>query len=107
MKMKFGIASMSLFPLPLQTVLRKASRAGFDFVEVFLLGKWDAEKVARAIGRAAILGLELHFHQVWTTESSEAKEKRINQALTLLGRLPPSGYRLDEWVPKNAIPLVA
>src|SRR3989344_5817523 len=107
MKVKFGIASMSLFPLPLQTVLHKPSRAGFDFVEVFLLGKWDAEKVSRAIGRAAILGLELHFHQVWTTESSEAKEKRVNQALTVFGRLPRHGYNLDEWIPENAIPLVA
>src|SRR3989338_8051231 len=107
MKMRFGIASLSLFPLPLQTVFRKASRAGFDFVEVFLLGKWNTEKVSRAIGRAAILGLELHFHQVWTTESSQAKEKRVNQALTALGRLPRQGYNFDEWAPKNAIPLVA
>lgn len=105
--MKVGVASISLFPLPLHTILHRASQAGFDFVEVFLLGKWDTEKVSRAIGRAALLGLELHFHQVWTTESSQAREKRINQALTLLGLLPPNGYSLDEWVPKNARPLVA
>ncbi len=107
MKMKFGIASMSLFPLPLHTILRKASKAGFDFVEVFLVGKWNTEKVAHAIERAALLGLELHFHQVWTTQSSQAKDKRVNQVLTLFGILPPDRYKLNEWIPENARPLVA
>lgn len=106
-QMKIGLSSLSLFPLFIKKVLRLASQSGFDFVEVFLLGRWTKDEVARTIGVAALLGLELHWHEVWTTESSEAQEKRVNQALTLLGLLPPDGYRRDEWVPRNARPLVA
>lgn len=105
--MKFGIASASLLPLPLRSVLKKASQAGFDFVEVFLFGRWTREKVDRFQSFAERLHLSLHFHQLWTTESSQEEKKRINQALTLLGLLPPEGYNRGEWIPRNARPLVA
>lgn len=105
--MKFGLASMSLFPLPLGSILRFASKAGFDFVEVFLLGKWTKERVSRLIESAAMLSLELHFHEVWTTERSEKKERWMNRLLTVTGRLPSEDYRLEEWVPENARPFVA
>ncbi len=97
---------MSLFPLPLKSVLRKASRAGFDFVEVFLLGHWDGWRVDYFHAFASRLKLDLHFHQMWTTESSQAEEKRVNQVLTALGRLPPEGYNRNEWIPRSAVPLV-
>lgn len=106
-RMKFGLASGTLFPLPLKTILRKASRAGFDFVEVFLFGHWSEQKVNDSISFAAVLGLTLHFHQVWTTGSSQEREKRIHQVMTLLGLLPPEEYARNEWIPRNARPLVA
>lgn len=105
--MKFGLASGTLFPLPLKTVLRKASRAGFDFVEVFLFGHWSEQRVNDFISFAAELNLTLHFHQVWTTGSSQEREKRIHQVMTLLGLLPPEEYDRNEWIPRNALPLVA
>ena len=105
--MKFGLSSISLFPFPLKTTLRKASMAGFDFVEVFLFGYWDEEVVDYFRMYAEGLKLQLHFHQVWTTNSSEKKEVWINHALTTLGQLPPEEYSRREWIPQNARPFVA
>lgn len=105
--MKFGIASASLLPLPLRSVIKKAKRAGFDFVEVFLFGGWTREKVDYFQSFAERLHLSLHFHQLWTTESSAAKEKVLHRTLTALGLLPPEEYDRNEWIPTNARPLVA
>jgi hypothetical protein len=44
---------------------------------------------------------------VWTTGSSQEKEKWFNQALTVLGLLPQEEYDRNQWIPKNARPLVA
>ncbi len=104
--MKIGLASISLFPLPLKAVLRRARQAGFDFVEI-CLGKWDKEKVDYFQSCAEELRLTLHFHLPWTTNSSQEEMKRVNHALTLLGLLPREGYQLDDWFSSNARPLVA
>lgn len=105
--MKYGLSSGSLFPLPIKTVLRKASQAGFDFVEVFLFGRWTGEKVGYFQSFAERLHLSLHFHQLWTTKSSQANIEIRNRTFTALGLLPPEAYNRNEWIPTNARPLVA
>lgn len=107
MKLKFGLPSASLFPLPLSRVLKKASQAGFDFVEVLLLGTWTRETVEYFKSLADPLHLDLHFHQAWTTQGSPKAMQLRNTLLTVIGYLPPDGHCPSDWIPDNARPLVA
>lgn len=106
--MKIGLASMSLFPLPLPLILRRASQAGFDFVEVFLFDV-SYDRVCRLRERGEKLKLGIHFHQVWSVGEERDESLRVrllNNVFTATGWLPKNGYRLTEHIPSNATPVV-
>lgn len=93
--MKFGLSSAALFPLPMGTVLRRISQAGFDFAEIFLMGRWSTERIVRLYTLAGKLNLNLRFHEVWNEKSD--KSARVASLL----------FDIMGWVPWNRVPVIA
>ncbi|MEK7208379.1 MAG: TIM barrel protein [Patescibacteria group bacterium] len=107
--MKFGLASLSLFPLSPKKVMQLGSQAGFDFVEIFLFRPVDYGCISALSELSGKLDIELHFHQVWSTQEERDKSWRVralNAFLTGIGWIPKGDYRLSQWVPHNAWPVV-
>jgi hypothetical protein len=105
--MKFLLPSICLWPFPFWLIFKWAKEAGFDGVEILMFGRWTSEKVERVRKKASAYGLVVHFHAPWSLGESNDGITVRDIVLTLLGRLPWPGYKLDSLIPLNARPLVA
>jgi hypothetical protein len=87
---------MSLFGLPMNVAMKMAKNAGFDGIEV-LLNHWYMAQIPHYRNIAQDIGLNLHFHQAWSSE-----EDPTDWRFTLMEAaryLPQSGYALEDNVP--------
>ena len=84
---KIFLSQMSLFPLPISSVIEMAEASGFDGVEVFNFNLTH-EKMEKIIVRAKKFGLDVHLHQAWRYEDDPTK---INWLMNKLGFLPKYG----------------
>lgn len=100
---EFGIPSTALvrFGNSAMHKMSAAKRAGFAFLEVFLLGSAAKEiRYYRALAR--LLGLQIRFHDGWAY--SEGYRSWINYFAHLLGYLPKelSESRI-QWIAENVV----
>lgn len=104
----FGIPSASLFYLFGDKPMRMMSatyRAGFAFLEVFLMGSvWNNLRYYNTLARN--LSLELRFHDGWTY--TEGHPLWINYVANMMGYLPkdPSEARIIDIIKKISKPCV-
>lgn len=74
--------------------LRKIKNAGFDGVEIHLVGHKGKDSVQKCIDRAQDLGLGVTLHQAWSLDENPTHS--FNKVLDMFGYLPKRGYRLED-----------
>lgn len=93
--MKFFLPYMNIVGVEIPRPLHAIRAAGFDGVEIHLIGRMQVPSVVRrTISRAKSLGLEVRFHQGWGWHTGQ--KNAANAALWLSGSLVPPSASLSE-----------
>lgn len=87
------LPTFSLIWLTHRTICKIAKKAGFHGLEIFI-SNWNKNKLQKLARQAFEHGLMTSYHLPWSLEQNSTHF--INSVLSIIGFLPPNGYKPSE-----------